>query len=782
MARELPPAPVSDSPSNDVQDRWPGRPGNVGRRRVHRQPRRRRLLHASSSAAATPTRDCDLERFADARHPRAPLPGAVGDARRPTASTRADWSLGRRAPAGAARPRHRADRRPRPPRQRAAAHQPARPGASPTGLAEFAGAVAERVSRGSSDWTPVNEPLTTARFSALYGLWYPHARDDRSFVVALLNQCRATVLAMAGDPARQSARPAGPDRRPRAAPTAPTALAAVGRLLQRAPLARPGTCSAAASTRRTPLWNYLIAQRRRRRRHCSGSPSHPCPPDVIGVNYYVTSERWLDHRLERYPRPHGGRRTAEFVDIESVRVLATPAPGIASLLAGDLAALRHPDRGDRGAHRCRPRGPAALAARDLARRASGAREPAPTSAPSPSGRCSARSTGTRLLGECRGYYEPGPFDIRAPAPRPTALAALDRRARRRHARRAIRCCRAKAGGAAPDRFIAQAGRAARGRHAARPAIARIVAPATVAPILISGASGTLGRAFATDLRAPQHRLPPARPRRAWTSPTRRRSTPRSRAGSPGRSSTRAATSASTRPRPTPSAACARTPSARRSSPTRAPRAGIRLVTFSSDQVFDGRGDRPWVESDAPAPLNVYGASKAAAERDVLARCTRRDGRAHERLLRSVGPAQLRLSTRSRAGAAASPSALPTTSAISPTYVPDLVNVCLDLLIDGESRPLAPRQRRRRELGRARRARGRRWPASTTSTLQPLPGAALGEVAARPRNGVLASERAALMPTLDDALRASSPSASRRRSRGAGTRRRVPRVAPRAAGA
>ena len=64
-----------------------------------------------------------------------------------------------------------------------------------TGLAEFAGAVAARFPW-VDDWTPVNEPLTTARFSALYGLWYPHARDDRSFVVALLNQCRATVLAM----------------------------------------------------------------------------------------------------------------------------------------------------------------------------------------------------------------------------------------------------------------------------------------------------------------------------------------------------------------------------------------------------------------------------------------------------------------------------------------------------------------------------------------------------------------------------------------------------------
>jgi dTDP-4-dehydrorhamnose reductase len=47
----------------------------------------------------------------------------------------------------------------------------------------------------------------------------------------------------------------------------------------------------------------------------------------------VTSERWLDHRVERYPgQPRGGAPDAEFVDIESVRVLATPAPAIASLL------------------------------------------------------------------------------------------------------------------------------------------------------------------------------------------------------------------------------------------------------------------------------------------------------------------------------------------------------------------------------------------------------------------------------------------------------------------
>src|SRR5947209_17075154 len=63
------------------------------------------------------------------------------------------------------------------------------------GLATFAREVAERypwVTR----YTPVNEPLTTARFSALYGHWYPHARDDRLFARAAVNQLRATQLAM----------------------------------------------------------------------------------------------------------------------------------------------------------------------------------------------------------------------------------------------------------------------------------------------------------------------------------------------------------------------------------------------------------------------------------------------------------------------------------------------------------------------------------------------------------------------------------------------------------
>ena len=77
-------------------------------------------------------------------------------------------------------------------------------------------------------------------------------------------------------------------------------------------------------------------------------------------------------------------------------------------------------------------------------------------------------------------------------------------------------------------------------------------------------------------------------------------------------------------------------------------------------------------------------------------------------------------------------------------------VCLDLLIDGESGiwHLA-------NVGDVSwaelAARAATLAGVPTATLQPCTSALLSHVAARPRNGVLGSERASLMPTLDDAL-------------------------------
>lgn len=185
-----------------------------------------------------------------------------------------------------------------------------------SGLARHAGLVARRYPW-VRDWTPVNEPLTTARFSTLYGHWYPHHRSEASLWLALLNQVEATVLAMA----------------------AIRAVIPHARLIQTEDFGRcSGTTECAdqiafENDRRWltwdllsgrvdlahPLWSRLAAfglEARLQRLVAS-----PCPPDVIGINHYVTSDRFLDHDIAAYP-PHlrGGNDVQTYVDVETVRV------------------------------------------------------------------------------------------------------------------------------------------------------------------------------------------------------------------------------------------------------------------------------------------------------------------------------------------------------------------------------------------------------------------------------------------------------------------------------
>lgn len=50
----------------------------------------------------------------------------------------------------------------------------------------------------------------------------------------------------------------------------------------------------------------------------------------------------------------------------------------------------------------------------------------------------------------------------------------------------------------------------------------------------------------------------------------------------------------------------------------AARLGALLVHYSTDYVFDGTKSSPYTEADAPHPLNVYGASKLAGEKAIVA--------------------------------------------------------------------------------------------------------------------------------------------------------------------
>jgi dTDP-4-dehydrorhamnose reductase len=141
---------------------------------------------------------------------------------------------------------------------------------------------------------------------------------------------------------------------------------------------------------------------------------NPCPPDIIGVNYYVTSERWLDHRPERYPQHHRGVADGiPCADIEASRALATPTPGIAPLLQeiwdryGLPLAITE-------AHIDANREDQLRWLLEIWKRPRRCAPTASTCAPSRSGRCSAPSTGTAWSPN-RGYYEPGPFDVRSPS-------------------------------------------------------------------------------------------------------------------------------------------------------------------------------------------------------------------------------------------------------------------------------------------------------------------------------------------------------------------------------
>ncbi len=141
-------------------------------------------------------------------------------------------------------------------------------------------------------------------------------------------------------------------------------------------------------------------------------------PDIIGINHYLTSERYLDERLKRYPEHHWGGNGRH-------RGMPTPKPSACRLTAADLGPPGTP-AGSVGAlpaaHR-RDRGPpwlhagraAALADGSLAGGTDVCARKARTSAPSRSGPCSGRSTGARSSRNVRIITSRGPSMCAGPS-------------------------------------------------------------------------------------------------------------------------------------------------------------------------------------------------------------------------------------------------------------------------------------------------------------------------------------------------------------------------------
>ncbi|MFL6845010.1 MAG: family 1 glycosylhydrolase [Allosphingosinicella sp.] len=535
----------------------------------------------------------------------------------------------------------------------------------PAKLADYAARVAERYPW-IEMWTPVNEPLTTARFSGLYGHWYPHGRAYPSFLRALANQCKGTLEAMR----------------------------AIRRVIPEAKLLQTEDLGKTFST--APL-RYQAAHENERRwlsfdllcgRVDSKHPWHrflfgagvgwaemeqfeggEARPDMLGINHYLTSERFLDHRLSLYPwlQPGGNRRDT-YVDAEAVRVKRLePDTGLEPRLREAWDRYRIPiaiTEVHHGCHRDEQLRWFAEVWRTAVRLREEGMDLRAVTLWSLFGNVDWRF----LLTQRNGHYDTGAFDIRGEAPRPTIVA---------------RAAKAFAKGEDFDHPVLdspgwwrRAPRLYRWSGRCKPF------DRNGRKLLITGATGTLGNAFARicedralpfcltareelDIADPASIAAAIERHRPWAvintaGFVRVADAEREREACMAANADGAANLAE---------ACAA--------------AGIPLVTFSSDLVFDGRLGRRYREDDETAPTGVYGLSKAEAEKRVLA------AGGEPLVIRTsafFGPwdrynfawhvvdslsrgEEIRACSRTR---------------VSPTWVPDLCHVALDLLIDGET--------------------------------------------------------------------------------------------------
>ena len=601
------------------------------------------------------------------------------------------------------------------------------------GLGEFAAKVAHQF-----PWieyfTPVNEPLTTARFCGLYGHWYPHKSNTLDFFKILLAECKGIILAMQ----------------------------AIKKVIPHAKLIQTEDIGKTQSSYRLryqadfenkrrwlsfdilsgkvnsqhALWSYLIGEGLNEE-DFNFFRDNPCTPDIMGVNYYITSERYIDERIEKFPSyALGGNGYDVYADVEAVRVGRNQGPEV---LFKEVWERFHLPIAITEVHLHCTREEQLRWFNYIWKAANNLKDEGVDVRALTAWALLGSFDWCSLLTRQEGIYEAGLFDIRSRQPRKTALT----------------------------KFVKSLANDTEYHHPVlkeegwwnRPIAIQFpleeskenvdaVTRLHGRPLIIIGKTSTLGTAFTRicTIRGIYHvllgRLDVDISDIADIERMIKHYHPWAIINTAGYVKVDEAESEredcfmmnSIAPKFL-SSICNKY--------------GVQFVTYSSDLVFDGKKNIPYLESDFVSPLNVFGESKAHAEESVL----RNDPKAL--IIRTgafFGPWDkhnfVHHALRSFKNNAIF--SAPNDVTISPTYVPDLVHTSLDLLIDEANGIWNICNKGSISWAVLANEVANRSGYNATH-FKPLPIAEMNFTASRPAYSVLSTEKGFELPPLDNAL-------------------------------
>ncbi|MCC9137027.1 SDR family oxidoreductase [Pontibacter silvestris] len=604
-----------------------------------------------------------------------------------------------------------------------------------TGLASYALKVAEKFPW-LEYYTPINEPLTTSRFCGLYGIWYPHHKENTSFLRLLINECKATVLAMQAIRTVNSA--AKLVQTEDLGKTYSTPLLKYQADFENERRWLGFDLISGKIDSEHPLWPYLMWSGIKPK-ELAFFQENNCPIDILGFNYYPTSERFLDENLEKYPlHTHGGNHKHQYADVEAVRVNMQQEHGISVLLREAWHRFKTP-MAVTEVHLGCTREEQLRWIKEIWDNACQLKEEGvDIRAITAWAMLGSYGWSNLLADENQNIaYEPGLFDLRSGKPRATALAKLIKGiATGQQFRHPV--LEEKGWWKKEARILYSQSTVSKANYPLK----------SSQPLLIIGKTGTLGNAFARlcYLRGIHYELL----RREELDITDEAQAESVIAAKKPWAVVNAAGYVKVDEAETNYSDCY---SANTLGPANlallANKYQFKLLTFSSDLVFNGQKKSFYTESDPVSALNVFGKTQEQAEKLV----TERDPSAL--IIRTsalFGPwdsdnfVMKVLSSLKEQKVIAAANDL----YISPTYIPDLVHASLDLLLDGECGiwHLA-------NVGETTYAslasEVARLAGFDSGLVESVPVKQLGYKAVRPIYSVLGSERGLMLPSLEDAI-------------------------------